>query len=724
VKDNGNTSSSSSETVFFENVLDDELRIIKNHRDNRGSGNNNQIRENLTGLALSGGGIRSASFALGVLQALIKCSILKKVDYLSTVSGGGYIGCSLTWFLHKQWLKNKANILYGLDLSNFPLGKAGYGARTSDNNDILDFIRQHGNYLDPGHGLNMLSLLATILRSIITSCVVYFPLLSALMLLFTNVGFFNTEKLMSQYLFAQSIPLLKTLNVFMWISVFLICLFVVISILYTWFTYFAGSKFFKTYEFRIYFQKWMGVLLSILLAALTIGSLPIIKSIFEIYFIATASSSTAIGACSAVLHYIMVQRNEKWRDSLYSNIVIWAASIFLVYGYLMLAYSMGLWASEKGANATLLLTAAAVAAFSGLVVNINYISLNRMYRDRLMETFMPDIDSVLTAKWGPAGEANRTLLSDMCSNKTCGPYHLINTNAILVDSQGAKYRGRGGDNFILSPLYCGSDATQWCKTSDFMRGQITLSTAMAISGAAISPHTGAAGRGPSRNRLVSFLMTLINLGLGYWVNNPQNQPAGWMRPNYFYPGIKGLFGIGFHEKSAFLQLSDGGHFDNTGLYELIRRKTKIIIMSDASADPNYTFADLSNVIEKVRVDFGVNIKFEDPNTDLMQIIPVKGGTSDGVRTDGLSKKGGAIGTIEYPDFNGILFYIKSSLIPNLPTDLYGYKSAHRKFPHESTSDQFFDEYQFEAYRELGYRLARHMFEDEKHQVSKAFGLAT
>ena len=59
----------------------------------------NTSENNLTGLALSGGGIRSATFSLGVLQALARHDILKFIDYISTVSGGGHIGAGLTWWL-------------------------------------------------------------------------------------------------------------------------------------------------------------------------------------------------------------------------------------------------------------------------------------------------------------------------------------------------------------------------------------------------------------------------------------------------------------------------------------------------------------------------------------------------------------------------------------------------------------------------------------------------
>jgi hypothetical protein len=140
--------------------------------------------EKLYGLAISGGGIRSASFALGVLQALVlpKINLLKKLHYMSTVSGGGYIGASLTWFL-RMGLLNKEPA--GLTVDNFPFGTKGVGAKKPkgegskyNGNEILDFIRQHGNYLTPDKGLDMVSLIGVVIRSTYVSLLVYFSLLT------------------------------------------------------------------------------------------------------------------------------------------------------------------------------------------------------------------------------------------------------------------------------------------------------------------------------------------------------------------------------------------------------------------------------------------------------------------------------------------------------------------------------------------------------------------
>ena len=97
---------------------------------------------------------------------------------------------------------------------------------------------------------------------------------------------------------------------------------------------------------------------------------------------------------------------------------------------------------------------------------------------------LPNLRNVRSNRWGLATQSDDALIENMCQSPNRRPYHLINTNVVLVDSLEAKYRGRGGDSFVVSPLYCGSDATGWRKSDDYMKSAgrgMTLPTAMAIS---------------------------------------------------------------------------------------------------------------------------------------------------------------------------------------------------------------------------------------------------
>ena len=110
------------------------------------------IKNKLVGLALSGGGIRSATFSLGVMQRLAKEDLLKYVDYLSTVSGGGYIGGSLTWLLSSVAKALNNDSVFGTTSTNFPYGVDDPREKRlrEKQSKILKHLRLHGKYLIPG----------------------------------------------------------------------------------------------------------------------------------------------------------------------------------------------------------------------------------------------------------------------------------------------------------------------------------------------------------------------------------------------------------------------------------------------------------------------------------------------------------------------------------------------------------------------------------------------
>jgi len=250
-------------------------------------------------------------------------------------------------------------------------------------------------------------------------------------------------------------------------------------------------------------------------------------------------------------------------------------------------------------------------------------------------------------------------------------------------------------------------------------GPMTLPTAMAISGAAVNPRTGADGKGMTKGTAISFILGMLNLRLGYWMPSPGRDSVWrWLSrfhpPNFISPGlVQGLLGRNHNENSGWNELTDGGHYDNTGIYELIRRRVKTIILVDGSADPDVDFASFANAAEKCFIDFDTHIRFFDGEDDapFHRMMRDTGVDPDNPvdRIFRFSKNGFAFARIEYPDGEfGYLFYIKSSMVRNLPATLFAYRRANESYPHEPTSDQFFSEQQFEAYRALGSALADQM----------------
>jgi hypothetical protein len=158
------------------------------------------------------------------------------------------------------------------------------------------------------------------------------------------------------------------------------------------------------------------------------------------------------------------------------------------------------------------------------------------------------------------------------------------------------------------------------------------------------------------------------------------------------------------DRYKYVNLSDGGHFENLGLYEMVLRRCHFIVVSDAGEDPQCSFADLGEAIRKIRIDFGIPIEF-----DQMNIYPRS--QIDALKTAGNKAHSCAVGRIRYSavdaDVNGekapdgIIIYIKPACYGDEPRDIYEYFKKSETFPHESTSDQFFSESQFESYRMLG-----------------------
>ena len=273
--------------------------------------------------------------------------------------------------------------------------------------------------------------------------------------------------------------------------------------------------------------------------------------------------------------------------------------------------------------------------------------------------------------------------------------HVVNTALNLVKGENLAWQQRKAEAFSVSPLHSGSFFVGYRRSRDYGgEDGISLGTAVAISGAAVSSNMGY----HTSSSAISFVLTFFNARLGWWLGNPG--PAG----DYYYdkahpkqaiyPLIAEAFGL-TDDKNAYVLLSDGGHFENLGIYEMVMRRTHFIVLADSGADPKVTFEDLGNAVRKIRIDMGIEIEF-----DQIKIF----------RKNDPDNKSGlycAIGRIHYnrvdgPDApDGVLVYIKPAYYGTEPRDVFNYGQSNEEFPHESTADQFFDEPQFESHRMLG-----------------------
>jgi Patatin-like phospholipase len=285
-----------------------------------------------------------------------------------------------------------------------------------------------------------------------------------------------------------------------------------------------------------------------------------------------------------------------------------------------------------------------------------------------------------------------------------GPFPILNTSLNVVRGEELALQDRKAESFVLTPLYCGSRVTGFRELTAAADANITLGRAVSVSGAAVDPNMGYHSSPP-----LAALMTVFNVRLGRWIENPAKSKlgaTGWTGGSPSTAGwlIRELLGFA-DDKADYVHLSDGGHFENLGIYELVRRRCKFILALDAGADPLFSFFDLGSAIEKCKVDFGVPI---DINLDALRINAVSH----------RSRWHCAVGPIKYSEVHGgdhkddgVLIYIKTSLTGDEPSDVLSYAWTHESFPHQSTVDQFFDETQFESYRALGYHVAQKVLGD-------------
>ncbi len=357
---------------------------------------------------------------------------------------------------------------------------------------------------------------------------------------------------------------------------------------------------------------------------------------------------------------------------------------------------LGVWAELVGALI--------LAAIGSYFVDINRFSLHAVYRNRLIRAFLgasnqqrsPDRFTGFDSNDNP--RLHELWPRALLPGDQPPPFHVINTTLNLVAGKNLAWQQRKAASFIMTPLASGSSDVGYRDTSAYgdPNGGISAGTAMAISGAAKSPN-----QGYNSSPAIGFLMTLFNVRLGWWLGNP----GRFGEATYQFDGprlalaplIAELFGLTTDEH-PYVYLSDGGHFEDLGLYEMVRRRCRFIILSDAGQDADFGFEDLGNAVRKIWIDLGVRIEFP----DLHRLRPRARARSGSVYA--------MRGTILYPEPRaprGNILYIKPSFHGDEDAGIVAYALANPTFPHETTLNQWFNEAQFESYRSLG----RHIFDD-------------
>ncbi|NMD07101.1 MAG: hypothetical protein GYA66_03900 [Phyllobacteriaceae bacterium] len=759
------------------------------------------------GLALSGGGIRSAAFCLGAKQELSNNGVLRKFDYVSSVSGGGYSSIAAT-------LGANANV--GI----FPF--SGGNEDLKDTADMRTF-RNNANYLKFGEFIPMLKNLAIVCKGVAANII----LTVAILLLFAAISLWANPTILSLDVagfdaleVAGAKPIIPVaLKGFPFgISILVILTGFCISI---WWAIHAGMlgtvEKFKS-NLLILSSVWL--LLAVFSVFLELqpvlvkqmiskGELKIAasietclaplpaKDISQIVLTdqekqeqcrKKAESAAAIAASREIAEveiknarlidtgsgepaakatlsessgfkrlvewlqallapalaftalasrYVgdllkagsegegwapaikrIVGRSIVWAAGLALPVVLWVAYLGLFYWGIVVVnngFETAIFAPDF-LRATLPLFfesnmpySFAVAYFAAAAIlfvlwlmasafHPNANSLHGLYRGRLGDAFC--------VPWWK-GVDEKIKLTDL--NPLLVPVHLINAALNVQASETVNRRGRNADFFTFSNSYVGSAATGYASTSKYevVETRLDLPSTMAISGAAASSNMGSQSIRP-----LTFTLALLNIRLGAWLQNPMAVSGRtWSRePFYFMAELVGRL----KEDRRSIYLTDGGHIENLGVYELLRRRCKLIVVVDAEADREMNFSSLITLQRYARIDFGCRIDLEWRGIKRQSLAIQRGNSGSSAKKSGdtataIVPADGphcAIGTINYEGGDkGILIYIKSSLTGDENDYICDYNRRNFDFPHETTGDQNFSEEQFEVYRALGYHAA-------------------
>jgi hypothetical protein len=352
----------------------------------------------------------------------------------------------------------------------------------------------------------------------------------------------------------------------------------------------------------------------------------------------------------------------------------------------------------------------------GWTADPNMLSLHEFYKFRLVRAYLGASNPCRArhnSEITQSVEGDDLHMSDLSNCSIGGPYQLINVTLNLAAGRDLSTVQRSSAHYLMSQLYCGCLRTGYRPTDRYMGGRLSLGTATAVSGAAASPNMGS----KTPDAANAALLALLNVRLGYWAPTPNQSRWKSSRARLWPFYTMREFLSQTNDLSSYCYLTDGGHFDNTGLYALVQRGCRYIVVVDCGADPKPpAFEDLGDALRRCRIDFGTEFdlklgpliaahsmddgKKEEPKPFIVSKIIY---SIDHARSLGWSKP-------ERVDTRtGTIVWIKPCVRASASGDVLQYGFAHNDFPQQSTANQWFDEAQFESYRQLGQEIGRSVF---------------
>jgi hypothetical protein len=671
------------------------------------------------GIALSGGGVRSAAFNLGALQALQEEKVLATADYVAAVSGGNYIASA--------WAISHAYAEPGTE-NGRPLWSHGSPEER--------YLRRSTNYIAPGHVGRTWMAMNTLHGFVLN----YLPFLLCAFIGGRLVGWlthWSGVELDEIRLNGLGVPgtwIARALLVGVALSVLAAVVVVALR------RYRDGRKGVGNYG-RTTLEPLAAHFISLAGLVLVLLVLPVLANLYGtvsrfvltgIFGVDQAGLDTPLDRIAVAFAWLLLVLavavaalvlSNRWRARrlMLALSAVAGTGLLLVPLLSSLEYSAR-YGLQSGWDVAWLAAAVLVVALMAVKVHNRRYSMHLFYRERLNSAFAirrfrePGSGEVAA---GPIPYQERLHFSKIGKMLAAqdGPRlpKLVVCCAVNVTSDEVPV-GRFAESFTFEHDVSGGPRFAYCPTETFEQADgpkgtdLTLPSIMAVSGAALSPVMGRFTYPPLR-----FLMALINVRLGVWIRNPRHPgwdadaappsgrrarfwasiKAGWREPGALYVLREALGGLTL--KHRFVYLSDGGHWENLGVVELLRRRCTDVLCFDASSDPAGSGHDLGRAVALARSELGAGIDL-DPG-------PVLPGE------DGMCEDTGVRGEIRYPDQQpGRIVYAKAAITSTASWDLRAFRARDPRFPHHATSQQIFTDEQFEAYRSLGHAAGKRAVE--------------
>jgi len=713
------------------------------------------------GVCVSGGGIRSATVALGALHALREEGVLGRADYLVSVSGGGYTAGGLQLAMSRE----TGGLPPGLPPDQIPASRATAADAFAPGSPEEDHLRRHSSYIADGLG-QWLVALGVLLRGVLSSLIIIGLTITTLGLAIgafyrhvpiTAGGNLPPPKFAVTGKNAHA-PAYPAIPAGVWYVIAVAAGLTLLAYLVRQLT--AGREAWRRRTSRgamillcatlllaalgvavpalLWASSWVTWKLGFSLRpAAAVGSLTVLTTylgaVVALFWRKRTTIAKAAGTVTSAAS--KGPANMVLPNSMIQLILMWICLAFLILVALLFC---GWAATSALANSIWALVPAGALAVLTVIIDQTSLSLHPFYRRRLAWAFAVrrvrrDHADVAV----PYRDDEGTWLDTYARPVSGFPAETFAATANIT-GQDRTPPGRAAVPFMLAHDYIGGPATGWVHTGFLrellpgaLRADLTTEAAMAISGAAFASAMG------SQTRFYEVFLAIANARLGAWLPNPRfvalkrDNLDNWTIPgfparrrlSYF---AREIFGI--HPSTGRLLLcTDGGHYDNLGLVELLRRRCKLIYCIDASGASQPLADALAGAITLAREELGVEITFTSQVLDLVpgdrqQLEPASSFTNLNAR---LSKSQVAIGSIiypevarrrqpqgraarggkeagSYPEAHGKLVFAQAILTPDVPYQLLDFPQGDSGFPHDSTGDQFFNAGQFDAYQALGY----------------------